>query len=228
MSPPARKGIFVGYTPSSQSWMVYFPATRTILSSRSVTFDEEWRPLSPSRPFPELPSDFGGAAPLEREPFLFKHLVNTGSVITIVMHSIVLPPRPVAPTMPSISTAQEIGTVISSPAPAMTRSGHRFRANASPYVPTAALPVILEGSDSSDTEDEDTSVELSPPAAPQKGPAPSNRFLAPTPATSTASLPAALPSLDDVAESILPAAPQPLRRSQRNSQPPHRLTAAYM
>ncbi len=86
MSPPARKGIFVGYTPSSRSWMVYLPATRTVLSSRSVTFDEEWRPLSPSRPFPELPSDSGGAAPLEREPFLFKHHVNTGSVTTIVMH----------------------------------------------------------------------------------------------------------------------------------------------
>jgi hypothetical protein len=197
MSPPARKGIFVGYTPISQSWMVYFPATRTVLSSRSVTFDEEWRPLSPSRPFTELLADSGGAVPLEREPFLFKPPVNTRAVTTIVLHSTVMFPRPVAPTMPP-PTSQEPGTIILSPAPAVTRSGHRFRAYASPFVPSAALPVILEGSDSSDLEDEDTGMELSPPSAPQKQPAPPNRFLASTPATSTASVPAN-PPYNDVA-----------------------------
>ncbi len=41
----------------------------------------------------------------------------------------------------------------------MTRSRHRFRVDASPFVPTAALLVILDGSNSSDTEDEDTGVE---------------------------------------------------------------------
>ena len=34
MQAPSRKGVFVGYTPNSQSWQVYFPATRTVLSSR--------------------------------------------------------------------------------------------------------------------------------------------------------------------------------------------------
>ena len=131
MSPPARKGIFVGYTPNSQSWMVYFPSTRTILSSRSVTFDEEWRPLSPSRPFSELlhPKP-GGTTPLEREPFLFKAPMNDGHVMTTVPHSTVLPPQPMAPALSSPS-AQEPGERIL-PAPAVTRSGHRFRADASP------------------------------------------------------------------------------------------------
>ncbi len=41
MQPPSRKGLFVGYTPNNQSWMVYIPESKTVLSSRSVTFDED-------------------------------------------------------------------------------------------------------------------------------------------------------------------------------------------
>jgi hypothetical protein len=41
MQPPSRKGLFVGYTPNSQSWMVYIPESRTVMSNRSVTFDED-------------------------------------------------------------------------------------------------------------------------------------------------------------------------------------------
>ena len=225
MSPPARKGIFVGYTPSSESWMVYFPATRTVLSSRSVTFDEEWRPLSPSRPFPKRQTNSRGAVPLELEPFLFKPPVNTGAVTTTVLQSTVLPPRQVAPTLPSPS-APEPGTFILSPVPAVTRSGHRFRAHASPFVPSDALSVILEGSDSSDSDDEDTGPEFPPPAAPQKQPAPLNRFLAPTTTTSTASLP--VPQYNDADASTPHATPQPLRRSQRSRHPPDLLTTAYL
>ena len=96
-----------------------------------MTFDEEWRHLSPSRPFPELQPNSGGAVPLEREPFLFKPPVNIGVVMTTVPQSTVLPPRPVAPTL-SLPTAPEPGTLIL-PAPDVTRSGHRFRADASPF-----------------------------------------------------------------------------------------------
>ena len=48
MDPPSREGIFVGYASDSKAWMVYFPTTRSTISSRSVTFNEQWRPLSPS------------------------------------------------------------------------------------------------------------------------------------------------------------------------------------
>ena len=224
MSPPARKGIFVGYTPNSQSWMVYFPATRTVLSSRSLTFDEEWRPLSPSRPFPELHPNPGGAAPLEREPFLFKTHVNSGAVMTTMSQSTVLPPRPVAPTLSSPTTPEPGARIL--PSPAVTRSGHLFRADASPFAPFAALPVIHEGSDSSDSDDEDTAMEPSTPAAPQKQPAPSNRFLAPATSASTASAP--IPPYEDAAATISTAAPQPLRRSQRTRHQPDWLTLAYL
>ena len=143
MSPPARKGVFVGYTPNSQSWMVYFPSTRTIISSRSVTFDEEWRPLSPHRPFSELmhPKP-GGADPVERDPFLFKAPVTAGIVITTATHLSVLPPQPVAPAS-SLPSAPEPGSRIL-PATAVTRSGHRFRVDASPFVPSAGLSTIHE------------------------------------------------------------------------------------
>jgi hypothetical protein len=126
MSPSARKGIFVGYTPSSQSWMVYFPATRTVLSSRSVTFDEEWRPLSPSRPFPELLADSGGALPLEREPFLFKHPVNTGVVNTNVLHTIVLSVAPPPPPPGSSSSSSTCGSHTTISHSSRARHGHHI------------------------------------------------------------------------------------------------------
>ncbi len=87
MQAPSRKGVFVGYTPNIQSWQVYFPATRTVLSSRSVTFDEEWRPLSPYRvTLPAVPSS-GSAPTLEHEPFMFKHPVTTGALPPMVNHT---------------------------------------------------------------------------------------------------------------------------------------------
>ena len=155
--------------------MVYFPSTRTILSSRSVTFDEEWRPLSPYRPFSELlhPKP-EGAAPIERDPFLFKTPVTAGTVMTKATHLSVLPPQPVAPTS-SLPSAPEPGERILS-ATAVTRSGHRFRVDASPFVPSAGLSTLHECSSSSDSDDEPDAMELPTPAAPQKPPAPSNRF----------------------------------------------------
>jgi hypothetical protein len=36
----AWKGVFVGYTSESQAWLVYNPATRRVVSSRNVVFDE--------------------------------------------------------------------------------------------------------------------------------------------------------------------------------------------
>ena len=112
------------------------------------------------------------------------------------------------------------------PAPTVTRSGYLFRADASPFVPSVALPVIHEGSGSSDSDDEDTAKEPPTPAAPQKQPAPYNRFLAPATSASTASAP--IPPYEDAAATISTAAPQPLRRSQRNRHQPDWLTTAYL
>jgi hypothetical protein len=36
----AWKGVFVGYASESHAWLVYNPATRWVLSSRNVVFDE--------------------------------------------------------------------------------------------------------------------------------------------------------------------------------------------
>jgi hypothetical protein len=36
----AWKGIFVGYASYSPAWLVYNPATRRVVSSRNVVFDE--------------------------------------------------------------------------------------------------------------------------------------------------------------------------------------------
>ena len=175
MQAPSRKGIFVGYTPNSQSWMVYLPATRTVLSSRSVTFDEEWRPLSPIRNLTDPASTIGGTAPIDCESFFYKNPVTSeqcGPSLdytplqqkqpaspTTTIQSAILPPRLVMPTMPSsYSRHGDMGTSIQLAAPGVTCSGHRFRVSVTKFVPTAALPVILEDSDSSDTEDEDTKV----------------------------------------------------------------------
>ena len=43
--PAAREGIFVGYSPDSTGWQVYFPSTGTTVVSRSVRFNELWRSL---------------------------------------------------------------------------------------------------------------------------------------------------------------------------------------
>jgi hypothetical protein len=36
----AWKGVFVGYDSESPAWLVYNPATRRVVSSRNVVFDE--------------------------------------------------------------------------------------------------------------------------------------------------------------------------------------------
>ena len=179
-----------------------------------------------------MPSNPGGAALLEREPFLFKHPATAGqsgpfthhtsfpkessSMHTIVMHSIVLPPRLVAPTLPSFSTDREIGAVSSSRTPGVTRLGHRFRASAHVFIPSVALHVMLEDNDSSDSSENDTNMENSPPPAPKKGPVPFNRLQTPTPSTSVAPTPSPIAPASpaaDVVESIPPLVPVVQRRS---------------
>ena len=41
--PAAREGIFVGYSRDSRGWLVYFPDTRSTVTSRSVQFHELWK-----------------------------------------------------------------------------------------------------------------------------------------------------------------------------------------
>ena len=62
MEAPSRKGIFVGYTPNSQSWMFYLPSAWIVLSSRSVTFDEERSSLIPLPALSAPAPSPGGAA----------------------------------------------------------------------------------------------------------------------------------------------------------------------
>ena len=135
----------------------------------------------------------------------------------------VLPPQPVAPTLSS-PTTQEPGERIL-PAPVVTRSGHRFRVDAFPFVPSAGLPTIHECSNSSDSDDEPDAMESPTPDAPQKPSAPSNRVQT-APSASTTSAP--VPPYDDAAASIPPAETQTLRRSERNMNRPDWLTTAYL
>jgi hypothetical protein len=44
----AWKVIFVGYAFDSPAWLVYNPATRHVIRSRNVVFDETWRDTIPS------------------------------------------------------------------------------------------------------------------------------------------------------------------------------------
>ncbi len=53
----AWKGIFVGYSFDSPAWLVYNPATRHVIRSRNVVFDETWRDTIPSPPGPPIPED---------------------------------------------------------------------------------------------------------------------------------------------------------------------------
>jgi hypothetical protein len=98
-----------------------------------------------------------------------------GPVTTSNHHT--LPVRPIPPALPSHGSQLAIhGVEIQLPALAVTRSGHRFRATATPFVPSAGLAVIAADSESYDSDEPDASLPPSPPAAPQKGPAPSHRF----------------------------------------------------
>ena len=142
MEAPSRKGVFVGYTPNSQSWQVYFPATRIVLSSRSVTFDEEWRPLSPYRVTPSAVPFSESTPVLEHEPFMFKHPVTSGALPPMVNHtpfgqlssseSRTLPAQPLPPTLPTHGTQLTIpGVEVQLPAlwcdtfwPPLPRHGH--------------------------------------------------------------------------------------------------------
>ena len=49
LQPKAWKGIFVGYAPDSPAYLIYNPATRSVIRSQNVTFHESWRDsLTPS------------------------------------------------------------------------------------------------------------------------------------------------------------------------------------
>ena len=41
LDPSRRKSIFVGYSDTSKSYLVYFPGFKKINISRDVTFDED-------------------------------------------------------------------------------------------------------------------------------------------------------------------------------------------
>jgi hypothetical protein len=41
MEPSGKKGVFVGYSESSEAYMIYVPGQRQIEVSRDVTFHEE-------------------------------------------------------------------------------------------------------------------------------------------------------------------------------------------
>lgn len=198
MEAPSRKGLFVGYSPSSQSWIIYLPSTRTILSSHSVTFDEEWRSLSPMCALSAPASSPRGAALIEREPFLYKHLVTYGRLVPftdytsfqkvpIAAHSRdpfakVLPPRPTSPTIPSLvhTTLADNGATLH-PQSGTTRLGHKFRDDAPPFVPSGALHSIPEDDDSSNFDYEGSHTNDMPSVAPRNGLAPTQRYQAPTP-----------------------------------------------
>jgi hypothetical protein len=53
----AWKGIFVGYAFDSPAWLIYNPATRHVIRSRNVVFDETWRDTFPSPQGPPIPED---------------------------------------------------------------------------------------------------------------------------------------------------------------------------
>jgi hypothetical protein len=53
----AWKGIFVGYAFDSPSWLIYNPATRRVIRSRNVIFDETWRDTLPSPQGPPIPEN---------------------------------------------------------------------------------------------------------------------------------------------------------------------------
>ena len=42
-----RKGVMVGYSSNSAGWLVYFPDTGSVVTTRSVAFDERWVPSIP-------------------------------------------------------------------------------------------------------------------------------------------------------------------------------------
>ena len=137
----------------------------------------------------------------------------------------VLPPRPAAPAVPSFASQLQLIDGAHHLAPiGITRSGHKFRASAAPYIPQDTLHTILEHEDSfgSDKDPADTMPSL--PDAPQKSIAPTKRFVNATPFSSTNSGAATRPiNLDETMQS---AAQAPLRRLQRESKPPQRLEFA--
>ena len=86
----------------------------------------------------------------------------------------VLPPRPAAPPIASSSrdsSADVRATQL--PSDGITRSGHRFRADAAPFVP-GHLQTIIEADDSSSSDDDDdiAASSTATPSAPAKSPMP--------------------------------------------------------
>lgn len=245
MYTPSRKGIFVGYTPNNTAWMVYIPPSRTVISSRPVTFDEDWRPLSALCPFNTLVTGHGGATAqvdsaipsltpvdAEVEPFLFKaHPPRRVMDPTIV----ILPPHPAAAVNKSSvsytdlvdpqSTSQlaPVHQTISnrlrqnrvSYTASVTRSGRKFRVDAPPLIPSATLHTILEEDNSSSSDDEDQDIGRGPPSSPRKGPVPINRFQAPTPSPSVSAVSSIAPPSDTTAETCPPTTQAQPRHHQR-------------
>jgi hypothetical protein len=108
----------------------------------------------------------------------------------------------------------------------VTRSGHKFRANAAPNTPQGVLLTIFESEDSS-SSDEDLADAMQPlPDAPQKGTAPTKQFANDTPSSSANTGAAARPT--NLGETMQSVAQVPLRRSQRESKPPQRLESTYL
>ncbi len=114
MKSTSKKGVFVGYIPNSQAWMVYYPASRTVISSRSVTFDEEWRPVSPLRALNSAPQSSPTAGAVPVDPFLYKAPVTDPIPVSVSLPPAahpgtspaepplsisVLPPRLAAPSV---------------------------------------------------------------------------------------------------------------------------------
>ena len=57
LDPKAWKGIFVGYAVDSHVYLVYNPATKSVIRTHNVTFDETWLPAQRRSP------NLGGNAP---------------------------------------------------------------------------------------------------------------------------------------------------------------------
>ncbi len=130
--------------------MVYYPASRTVISSRSVTFDEEWRLVSPLRAL-SAPQSSQAAGAVPADAFLYKAPLTDPIPVSVpqspAAHTVtspaeppvsitVLPPRPAAPSVASPSRSfPDDARAIQLPSVGTTRSGHRFRADAAPFVP---------------------------------------------------------------------------------------------
>lgn len=111
MDPPSKHCIFVGYSNDGKSWQIYYTMTKSIVSSRSATFNEHWRSLSPNTNSVSSPQvlddvDYTDIFPdIEITSTTHRHYQPISTTLSSTASPFILPLRPSTITIMDLTSA---------------------------------------------------------------------------------------------------------------------------